>query len=240
MDGGPLVSVVVPCHGHAVVLREALQSIAAQTHRPLEIVVVDDADPDGARVAATAREFGAGYIRHDVPRLAAAARNDGIATTTGRYVLPVDADDVLAPTYVAKAVAALEADPEAGVAYCILQAFGTESWIFGHAVGWTLADLLADNRIGPGSLFRRRCWEEVGGYADDVPGYEDWDLWLAIAARGWRFVQIPEFLYFYRLHGANSGALAKPHDAEYRARMAARHGAAAAAATAPISAVQPT
>src|SRR5438067_40242 len=119
-----LVTIVVPCHGQAHFLREALESALAQTYPHLEIVVVDDAAPDGALAEAISSEFGVRFVRTASTVGPGPARNTAIAATASAYVLPLDADDIIAPDYVGRAVAVLAGAPDVGVVYCKTQAFG--------------------------------------------------------------------------------------------------------------------
>ena len=108
----PRVSVVVTCHDLGRYLDEAIDSVLAQTFDDFEIVVVDDGSTDPDTVALLA-DYARPKTR--VVRMAhgglPAAKNRGVAETTGEYVCCVDADDRLAPVYLARSVAALAADP---------------------------------------------------------------------------------------------------------------------------------
>jgi glycosyltransferase involved in cell wall biosynthesis len=227
--GQPLVSVVVPCFGQTAFLPEAVESALRQTHPRVEVLVVDDAAPDGADIARVAHEFGVRLLRTETNLGPAGARDLGIRASSGTYVLPLDADDILAPDFVAKAVRVLEGEPAAGVCYCKLQAFGAGGWTWEPPPGWSLRELLAGARVPSCSLFRRACWEQVGGYGAEMRlGYEDWDFWVALAVRGWRFVRIPEYLAFYRRHAAVRNDAATLRHAELLALIHRRHGDAAA------------
>src|SRR4051794_3877496 len=106
-----LVTVVVPAHNAAATLRQTLASIAAQTYRDLEIVVVDDGSTDDT--SAIAAEFA--HLDRRVRLVSqanagvAAARNKGIALARGEYVAPVDADDLWEPTKIEKQVGVMTA-----------------------------------------------------------------------------------------------------------------------------------
>lgn len=223
----PLVTIVVPCFGQAQFLREALESALAQTHPCVEVVVIDDAAPDGALAEAITGEFGVRFIRTPQTGGPGPARNAGIAATTGQYVLPLDADDILHPDYAARAVGVLEQTPEAGVVYSKIQAFGHGGWTWEPSPGWSLRDLIAANRLPNPSLYRRACWDQAGGYPTDLFMCEDWDLWIRIARHGWRFIRIPEYLVFCRQHDSNLTGRLPAQYATYCQRIRARHGAAA-------------
>jgi glycosyltransferase involved in cell wall biosynthesis len=196
----PRVSVIVPVYNAGAYLTEALRSVALQTHGDLEIVVVDDGSTDPRTLAAL--DVAARDPRTTVHRVAnggpARARNLGIERSRGAYVLPLDADDYLAPTFLEKTVALLDADPALGVAYTWVGLVGRHhgTWQTG---GFTVPELLSRCTIHVASLYRRRVWDDVGGYDTRfVESCEDWDFWLGAATRGWPGRGVPEVLLYYR------------------------------------------
>lgn len=223
----PLVTIVIPCFAQAQFLRDAIESALGQTHRPVEVVVVDDSAPDGWLVEALAREFGVRFVRTPRTLGPGGARNAGIAAGAGDYVLPLDADDILAEDYAERAVELLEGMPNAGVVYCKVQAFGAGGWTWEPPSGWSLRELVVANRLPNPSVYRRVCWEQTGGYPLDMLLCEDWDFWIRIARSGWQLVRIPEYLVFCRQHEANLTRRLPVEYAAYCRRILARHGAAA-------------
>ena len=115
----PRVSVVVPVFNAGNLLRDALDSVSAQTYRDLEIVVVDDGSTDAATLAVLdeAERRPATTVIHTPNRGPAAARNTAIERSVGTYILPLDADDTLAPTFLARTTAVLDAEPEVGICF---------------------------------------------------------------------------------------------------------------------------
>ncbi len=105
-----LISVVVPFYNNAALLGDCLASIAAQTYRNLQVVIVDDGSTDGS--AAIAREHAAADPRFELVsqrnRGPGAARNRGVAAATGEFLAFVDADDLLPPDAYATMLAVLD------------------------------------------------------------------------------------------------------------------------------------
>jgi Glycosyltransferases involved in cell wall biogenesis len=113
--GAPLVSIVMPVHNAGRWLRASLDSVFAQTHRPLEILAVDDGSTDDTSGIlaeyATRHADVMRVVSLPTPTGASAARNRGLLEVTGAYVKFLDADDLLSPDHVALQVAALAAHP---------------------------------------------------------------------------------------------------------------------------------
>lgn len=115
------IAAIVPVYNSAATLPAALASMAAQTHRPAEIWLVDDASPDPA-TQSYLRSLGAAYqgiplhlVFQPKNQGAGAARNRALAATTCELVAFLDADDAWLPNHLAQSTAALAADPSLGL-----------------------------------------------------------------------------------------------------------------------------
>jgi glycosyltransferase involved in cell wall biosynthesis len=196
----PAVSVIIPCYNLGQYLDEAVESVLAQTCQDFEIVVVDDGSTDSTTnvILASYQRPRTRVIRAAHGGLAA-ARNLGIANTTGGYLCSLDADDRLEPSFLAKAVRALEDDSSVAFASSWLRTFGDEDWEW-KPDRCDLPTLLWENTVLTAALVRREAVVAVGGYNTAMPaqGDEDWDLWLTLVTRGYRGVILPEVLFNYR------------------------------------------
>jgi glycosyltransferase involved in cell wall biosynthesis len=112
----PLVSVIVPVHGRFEVAARALRSVAAQTHRPIQLIVVDDGSPSPWMPAAGG-EVETRVVRLETNRGPGAARDAGRRVAKGEYLAYLDSDDYWAPEHLASLVAALQESTDAGMAY---------------------------------------------------------------------------------------------------------------------------
>lgn len=185
------VSIVIPCHNDGAYLRESLASAFAQTVGNVEIVVVDDGSTDLNTIKLIdelSKDPRLVVIRSKQCQGPAVARNLAIRQARGKYILPLDADDRIMPTYVEKARALLEDNPHLQIVYCRV------SW-FGLARGeWNLPPFDAEkfvieNVIFSTAMFRRATWEAVNGYSDNmIDGMEDYDFWMRILAMGGAFI----------------------------------------------------
>lgn len=197
----PKVTVVIPCYNHGRFLDEAVRSVLAQTYQDFEILVVDDGSNDSFTLDVLHNfKWEKTTVLHKKNGHLSAARNHGIARTVSEYILTLDADDRFAPAFLEKAVALLDASPQAGAVTCWSLHFGAKNKIDCDRSGGGLKDFLVHNPCHASCLFRKRCWEEVGGFDETMKqGYEDWNFWLAITKRGWHVASIPEPLFFYRV-----------------------------------------
>jgi GT2 family glycosyltransferase len=208
----PLVSVIVAAYNAAPYIEATCRSALAQTHRALEIIVVDDGSTDdtGAIVARLAAADSRLRVIRQPNRGVAAARNAAIAAACGAFIAPLDADDLWDPEKIARQLEAIErAGPDAVMAYCWWAWIDVHGHVLDRSPRWrvegaVLERLVEVNFTGSASvpLFRRDALDAVGGYDvtlrdRDCQGCEDWDLALRMASRGTLAVA-PATLVAYR------------------------------------------
>src|SRR5262245_36039183 len=204
------VSVVIPCFNLGRYLGEAVESVCRQTRKPAELIIVDDGSTDPQTLSLLDRLAREGVtILRQANQGAPAARNHGIRKVSSPYILCLDADDVLQPTFLEETVPALDAKPDVGVVTTHVQFFGNGDGIW-HTPDYSPATLLWKNCIASASLFRKTCWKEAGGYPD-LPAYQDWSFWISIIERGWKWTVVPKVLYRYRLRDGSISSGAKGH-----------------------------
>ena len=215
------MAVVVPCYNDGATLPAAIASVRLQ--EPCELVVVDDGsrEPETARVLAELQEDGVRLLRQ---RNAgpAAARMRGVAATSAPYVFPLDADDLLAPGGLAALADALDANPEAAVAWGDVEIFGEERTYWRSVSALDPWWISYANEIPNSSLARRSKLLEVGGW-QLRDGWEDWDLWMAFAERGFGGVHVAEKVFCYRVHGSRRQAGSVSRYEEFYGDLRRRH-----------------
>lgn len=196
----PLVSIIVPCYNMEKYLPETLDSILLTSYSPFEVIVVDDGSSDNS--VAIARQYASADCRVRLYTQSNAgvcrARNHAIEMARGKYILPVDADDVLMPGFVAWAVCQLENDENVKVAV-------PGGYFFGNRNGrwklkpFSLRTLATDNMIPCTSLYRREDWQRIGGYCEAIMAREDWEFWIHMLKDGGKVVQQDEVGLRYRV-----------------------------------------
>lgn len=214
----PRVSVVVPAWKAEAFIERTLDSVAAQTFRDFEVVVIDDGSPDGTKAAADrwlARTGTRGRcVRQDNKKIAG-ARNAGVREAAGGWVAFLDHDDLWEPRKLERCMAALDADPSLDLVVhheAVLEG-GRLTRV--HRNGPVLPDpaanydrmLLVGNTLSPSAVVVRRAKVlEAGGFDEDpaLNTVEDYDLWLRLA-RTCRMALVDETLgsYVYEEGGAS-------------------------------------
>jgi glycosyltransferase involved in cell wall biosynthesis/GT2 family glycosyltransferase len=219
-----LVSIVIPCRNPSSCLLEAVASAKAQTHEPVETILVNDGTdlPASEAVLEAASRRVDRYIEQAHHGLAA-ARNAGIRAASGSFVVPLDSDDLLAPEYVAECLGALRAHPEAAFVYTDYRVFGDQNYTE-RLPEYNLYGLLENNIVTYAALIRREDWAAAGGDDESFSqGYEDWEFWLRLAARGRFGHRLSKVLFSYRRHGRSLWDVAREHHAELAGEIQSRH-----------------
>ncbi|MFL5825736.1 MAG: glycosyltransferase [Thermoleophilaceae bacterium] len=203
---GPLVSVVVPYYQLDKYIEDTLQSVAAQTYSPIETVIVNDGSLRGndAVLVELADRYGAKLVTHRNAGLGA-ARNFGISQAAGEYIVPLDADDRIAPTFVERCVQALEGDSTAAYATTWSAYMKPDGTPYGDGIGWApfgnWSELVSLNNVAGTctSAIRRRFFDQGFAYSDELTSYEDWFLYRELHDAGHYGVVLPERLIEYRV-----------------------------------------
>ena len=209
-QGTTTVSVVMPVYNAATTLAQAMQSVLGQTHRAVELVVVDDGSRDGSSAVIDA--FAAADPRVVTVRLAgnsgvAAARNAGIDAATGDCMAFLDSDDWWHPRKLAVQLAWMRASgmPISYTAYQRVDEAGAELSVVQPPATVSYRDMLRSNRIGNlTGMYDRR----VGDGRFQRVGHEDYAFWLAMVRRAGvaGCAPDPEPLAYYRVRRGSLSA----------------------------------
>jgi glycosyltransferase involved in cell wall biosynthesis len=224
-ESSPAFSVVMPAHDNAATIGEAIESVRGQTRSDWELIVVDDCSGDGtADVAEAFADPRISVVRESKNRGPSAARNQGISLAQAPVVCPLDSDDLWLPQYLETMASALDSNPAAAVACA-------DAWVFDEGTGRVrkrsavaaqnppdpvpddphafLLELLRHNFVYYSVAARRESLVAVGGYDERLWVGEDWELWLRLAAAGYRFAPVSDLL---GLHRKRTGSLTSALD----------------------------
>ncbi|MFY1636623.1 glycosyltransferase family 2 protein [Solwaraspora sp. WMMB335] len=193
----PTVSVIIPCYNYGHFLPESVPSALSQEGVQVEVIIVDDASTDDS--AAVAEKFAGAdprvrVVRHQKNTGHVVAFNDGLAEASGAYIHRLDADDLLTPGALARAVALFEHQPSVGLVYGHPSHFTTSppppartqvrSWTI-----WSGGDWIAERcRRGvncittPEAVVRASVVEQIGPLSLRLKFAQDMEYWLRVAA----------------------------------------------------------
>jgi len=218
----PSVSIVMPCHNAAGHLPASVGSVLAQTLAGWELITVDDGSTDATLAWLQGQSDPRIHPQSQPNQGVSAARNAGLKVARGRYVAFLDADDTWAPTFLEKMVAALDARPDAVLAYCGWQNLGLPGGRGEPFVPSDYESPVKEETLFAGcrwpihaALVRRDAASAAGGFDTTLKNAEDYALWLRVATTA-PIVRVPEVLAYYHFHGIGQAS-------DNRARAALQH-----------------
>lgn len=202
MSQAPLVSIVVPAYNHARFLRQAIESVLAQTHPNVELIVLDDGSTDDtAKILAG---FGDRFRWESQSNMGQAATlNKGWAMANGNIVGYLSADDYLHPDAVARGLEVLRTSPSTILVYPDFDQVDEEGRHI-RSISTPEFDymkMLVHGTCppGPGALLSKAALHDAGGWDPSFKRVPDYECWLRLGLRG-RFRRIPQVLGYYRIH----------------------------------------
>jgi glycogen synthase len=197
--GKAAASVVIPVYNQGRFLGAAVDSIRRSGLEDPDIVVVDDGSTDPDTVATLERISGVTMLRREHRGLSA-ARNAGIERARAGFVLVLDADDLVAPDFLPAAVEALNRQDDIGFVGGYVRYFGLLNLIYVPAGPVDDLNLVLHTFLKSMVLYRREALERVGGYDENLPAFEDWELQVRLAEHGYSADVLPLVGQLYRRH----------------------------------------
>ena len=203
----PLVSVIIPVYNRAVKVQRAIQSALAQTYAELEIIVVDDGSTDQTYQVVDAFQDARIKLVRQVHNLgAAAARNTGMRTASGKFIAWLDSDDEWKPEKLELQLAALSlASPIVKACYCAQERIESGDVRIHIPQNINQKQLFFGCDIGPGTtlVFEKSILDHIGYLDESMPRYEDWD-WLIRYCSKYELMGMPKALarVYYTPHAS--------------------------------------
>lgn len=221
----PVVSVIVPCYNQGEYVQETLESVRVQTYPNLECIIVNDGSTDNSL-----QEVQTFCLKDDRFRCfdkknegVSAARNFAISHSRGDFILPLDADDKIAPTYLEEALKIFSEDPSVKLVYSGTYLFGAQNKVF-DLPEYSYQILLGRNHIVCTAMYRKSDFLKTGGYNKNmVNGWEDWDFWLSLLTRDDKVIRIKKELFYYRIKRTSRTSDANSHFRQLRKQIWDNH-----------------
>jgi glycosyltransferase involved in cell wall biosynthesis len=195
-----LVSVIVPCYNQAKYLDECLDTVFNQTYTNWECIIINDGSPDNVDEIAEKwckKDARFRYLKKKNGGVSS-ARNYGINSSFGKFILPLDADDKIGFDFIVLAL------PNFNNSNIKIVFFKT--WLFGeknepfNIPAHSLKKLALNNTIVNTALYKRSDWERIGGYDENMKyGLEDWEFWINLLKDGGDVIQLDSVQCFYRI-----------------------------------------
>lgn len=208
-----LISIVIPAYNRARFLPDALNSVKQQSHRPLEIIVVDDGSSDDTEqvVCDWRQQYATAELKvlyqFQKNQGGNAARNSGIRIANGAYIAFLDSDDLWHPEKLKKQIEAITYFPDSGAVYCGLRQVVFETGVpeepspRAYPAGRLLNQILVKDVTAPTSTYmvKAQVFADVGYFDESLQARQDWDMWIRVASK-YRIEAVPEVLVDFRLH----------------------------------------
>lgn len=222
------VSVITPVRAtteeDVLWLREAIESVRAQTYADWEMVIVND----GSTVTLSSlKDVISGDDRIRALKNAGSgvstARNTAVENAVGELLLPLDHDDVLPPDAMQIMVDAWDGDgKDFGVVYGDVLSFGVDFERFLDMPIFSWGTLLRTLIMPIGSLHSKASWKDIGGWDPAFQkGLEDWEYWIRMAVNGYHGYHVQTVTYHYRRHGHGRLATLRTQEGAFSEQQAA-------------------
>jgi glycosyltransferase involved in cell wall biosynthesis len=203
----PIASVIIPIHDRFPLVNETIASVHAQTYRPIELILVDDASdvPFSAKISSTP-DFQIKVIRHERNLGPGASRETGRKAATGEYIAKLDSDDLWHPEKLEKQVNFMNRNPNAGMCYCAYIEFtnyplqGNEPYRKRSNQEFTefLPAILEERPWDTSACIWTRWAEEKIGPWSTHWAFEDIEYEVRAGCNGIKIIYLPEKLCYYR------------------------------------------
>lgn len=210
------ISVVIACFNDADYIEQAVCSIQNQTYSNIEVIVVDDGSDTYTKNVLQSIDSKIDTLIFQKNKGVSAARNKGIEVSKGDYIMILDSDDYLEPTFLEKAIKYFREENEVRMVSCYANLiYGKNKKGLLKPNGGDIISFLNNNCALGTSLYKKDDIAEINGYDEKMLlGLEDWDFNIRIMALGGMAQVITEPLYNYRIKGNSRNEKAKKHKTE--------------------------
>ena len=197
-----LVSVIITSYHLGEYLWDTIHSVEKQTYRNLEVIIADDGSED--EVTRATLENIEKNTEYRVIRIknsgVSVVRNIGVEASHGEYIMFLDGDDIIAPSYIEKCVKVMSLNKKAGLVYSISRLFGDAHRIRPLDSPKYKGLLIYNHYFYVTCLMRKELFLKAGKFNGNMKkGLEDWELFIRYCHEGMEVYRINEILFFYRI-----------------------------------------
>ncbi len=193
------ISIIIPYYKGENYIHETLQSVYDQTYQDFEVIIVNDGSERSALdLIEKNSDFKNLKIIHQENQGQSSARNNGVKSAIGKYILFLDCDDLIDKKFLDKTHQILSKNNETRICYTKGKFFEKtdKEWVLQP---FNTFDFLIENCIPITALIYKEDFEKAGGFDTQLNYYEDWDFWISLVEIGAKVHKIDEFLFFYRI-----------------------------------------
>jgi len=204
------IDIIIPCYNSEETIERALESLAEQTNRDFNVIIVDDGSSDKtvevAEGCASKNGLSLITVTHEVNKGTAAAMNTGVSASANDWITFLGSDDRLDRSWLDDMIAVKEREPEYDVYACTAYLIDTDGVSIHHKKGMDsgeikLSDIYVRNMIlSAGCFVKRQMFCDVGGFTVGMYN-EDYDLWMRVLAKGYKIYEEINPLYYYYIGG---------------------------------------
>lgn len=220
----PIVTIVIPFYNSDPYLAQTIDWVLASDYSEIEIILVDDGSKDNS--LAIAEDYAQKYpnikVLQQQNQGVSVARNYAISEAKGKYIMPVDSDDMICPSYIPEAVKILETNPQVKVVTSKGEFFGDKSGPR-ELPDFDINLLARKNILHITALYRKSDWQKAGGYCKDFKGREDWDFWISMLKNGGEVYKLSIVGYKYRIRANSKRIRTRNLKGEINDLLNARH-----------------
>ena len=208
----PLVSVIIPTYKSRGGLQKSINSVLSQTYRNIEILVIDDNDPNSDERKKTESEMeiysdngNVIYIKHECNKNGAAARNTGIRASHGEFIAFLDDDDSWYPKKIENQLEFFQERRDVDAVYTFTQSGNKQPWVIPFEDNVIIPLLMNRSRMYTSTLLMtRKSVEAIGGFDESFRRHQDYDLLVRFFDAGFKIGCLKKILVLYTPLGGNS------------------------------------
>lgn len=200
MSENSLVSIIITCYNDFEYIEESVNSAINQTYQNKEIILVDDGSDERTKSVLKNLENKITKIIYQSNQGVSVARNIGVYSSKGEFIMILDGDDYFMPSFCQKAVEIFDKENNVVNVTCNARWFWDDlDYQIYEPLGGSVVNFLKSNSSIGNSLFRKQKFLEVGGYDEKmIHGYEDWEFFIRLHEKGGVTHVLPEILFNYR------------------------------------------